>query len=49
MILVINIKILQMKKIHNLTLINMMYVDAYFGTVLQCSCFIFDNWSRRSG
>jgi len=33
MIIIINIKILKMKKIHNLILI---YVAAYFGTVFQC-------------
>jgi len=25
-----------MKKIHNLTLINVMYAAAFFGTILQC-------------
>jgi len=35
MIIMINIKILQMKKIHNLILINVMYVATYFDIVLQ--------------
>jgi len=36
MIIIINIKILKMKQIHNLILINVLYVTAYFGTVFQC-------------
>jgi len=35
MIIIINIKILQMKNIPNLILINVIYVAAYFGSVLQ--------------
>jgi len=36
MIIIIYIKLLQMIIFYNLILINVMYVAAYFGTVLQC-------------
>jgi len=36
MFIIINIQIIQMKKIHNLILTNVMYAVAYFGTVVQC-------------
>jgi len=52
MIIIINIKILLMKKIHNLTLINVMYVAYYYSLFkhsLPISGFIFHNWNWRLG